>query len=411
VFADAGNTITCAVTAFNTGGGSTPSVSNPTATIIPLAPTNSAAPIISGTATEGQTLSVTTGTWSGSPTYTYVWRRNGIAISGATSSTYVLVTADVGSTITCTVTATNAGGSSNSTSAPTSTVVPLAPVNSVSPVISGTAAEGQTLTVSNGTWSGSPTYTYQWRRAGTAISGATTSAYLLISSDVGTVITCTVTATNAGGSNAATTAGTSVVVPLAPTNSSAPVISGTSIEGQTLTVSSLGAWTGSPTYAYQWRRNGSVISGATGVSYILVTADNGLVITCTVTATNAGGSTSATSNGIGPINSLAGIPTNSVAPVASGAPFVDEVLTASTGTWTGSPTYTYQWRSGGTPISGATSSSYTVVVGDIGTNITCTVTATNGSGSVSVTSNSIGVIAAYTPSMNFSSPRNSQYLF
>ena len=79
-------------------------------------PVNSVAPAITGTAQEGQTLTCSTGTWSGTPTYTYQWKRNGSNIGSATNSTYTLVTADVGQSIKCTVTATNALGSSNADS-------------------------------------------------------------------------------------------------------------------------------------------------------------------------------------------------------------------------------------------------------------------------------------------------------
>jgi hypothetical protein len=80
------------------------------------APTNTVAPAITGTAQEGQTLTCSTGTWTGTPTYTYQWKRNGSNIGSATNSTYTLVTADVGQSIKCTVTATNALGSSNADS-------------------------------------------------------------------------------------------------------------------------------------------------------------------------------------------------------------------------------------------------------------------------------------------------------
>lgn len=80
------------------------------------------------------------------------------------------------------------------------------PVNSVLPVISGAAVSGQTLSTTNGTWTGTPTYTYQWYRNGIAIGGATNSTYLLTDSDNGTTITVIVTATNAGGSTSATSA-------------------------------------------------------------------------------------------------------------------------------------------------------------------------------------------------------------
>ena len=90
-------------------------------------PVNSVAPALSGTAQEGQTLTCSTGTWSGTPTYSYQWKRNGSNIGSATNSTYTLVTADVGQSIKCTVTATNALGSSNADSntvTPTSSVDP-----------------------------------------------------------------------------------------------------------------------------------------------------------------------------------------------------------------------------------------------------------------------------------------------
>ena len=89
------------------------------------APVNTVAPAITGTAQEGQTLTCSTGTWSGSPTYTYQWKRNGSNIGSATNSTYVLVTADVGQSIKCTVTATNFIGSAtadSNTVTPTSSV-------------------------------------------------------------------------------------------------------------------------------------------------------------------------------------------------------------------------------------------------------------------------------------------------
>ena len=87
----------------------------------------------------------------------------------------------------------------------------------------------------------------------------------------------------------------------APVNTALPAISGSTMAGSTLTTSN-GTWTGSPTgYSYQWKRNGTNISGATSSSYLLVTADLTAMISVTVTATNAGGSTSATSAAVGPI--------------------------------------------------------------------------------------------------------------
>lgn len=81
-------------------------------------PVNSVLPVITGTTTEDETLTASTGTWSNSPdSYTYQWKDDGVAISGATASTYVLTSSEVDATITVTVTAHNEGGSVSATSA------------------------------------------------------------------------------------------------------------------------------------------------------------------------------------------------------------------------------------------------------------------------------------------------------
>ena len=101
------------------------------------APTNTVAPALSGTAQEGQTLTCSTGTWTGSPTYTYQWKRNGNNITSATNSTYTLVTADVGTSIKCTVTATNILGSA---SADSNTVIPISAFTGLLDTYTGAAA-------------------------------------------------------------------------------------------------------------------------------------------------------------------------------------------------------------------------------------------------------------------------------
>lgn len=87
------------------------------------APVNTIAPVITGTAQVGQVLSGTVGTWTGSPTFARQWRADGADIPGATTSTYTPVVGDIGKAITFAVTATNASGSVNATSAPTAAVI------------------------------------------------------------------------------------------------------------------------------------------------------------------------------------------------------------------------------------------------------------------------------------------------
>lgn len=86
-----------------------------------------------------------------------------------------------------------------------------APANTVLPAITGTAVLGAALTLSDGTWTESPTsYAYAWLRDGVAISGETTNAYTVATADVATAISGQVTATNGTGSTAADSASQTV---------------------------------------------------------------------------------------------------------------------------------------------------------------------------------------------------------
>jgi hypothetical protein len=196
-------------------------------------PGNSALPAVTGSAVQEQTLTANQGTWSGSPSsFAYQWQRcdssgaNCGDITAATGQTYLLAAAtDVGSTLRIHVTATNTQGSTSVDSA-VSTVVqapPSPPTNTASPLVSGTAQQGQTLSVTQGSWSGSPSsFAYQWQRCDssgancTNISGASAASYLLAAADVGATMRAQVTASNAGGSNSAVSAVTATVTAAPP---------------------------------------------------------------------------------------------------------------------------------------------------------------------------------------------------
>lgn len=167
------------------------------------------------------TLSVSNGTWSNSPTsYTYQWLRDGVAINGQTTNSYTIdYVNDIGKVISCRVTAINSGGQASATSLgfaiPAPDPVPdppsIDPNNGVPPSISGTATVGSTLTADHGVWLGSPTnYTYAWKKEGFNIPNATGTTYVVQSTDLNSVITVEVTATNGGGSNTAVSAGVTI---------------------------------------------------------------------------------------------------------------------------------------------------------------------------------------------------------
>lgn len=193
-----------------------------------------------------------------------------------------------------------------------SSLVLVAPANTVIPAITGTASVGQTLTGTNGTWTGTPapTYTLQWKADGADIAGATAATYELTAAELGKVITLSVTATNTVGSAEATSTATSAVVAAltAPVNTAVPTITGTVQIGDVLT-STNGTWTGNPTptYTLVWERGDAAegpftaIDGATATTYTLVEADEGKYIRCSVTGTNSQGSATENSAAVGPV--------------------------------------------------------------------------------------------------------------
>ena len=266
--------------------------------LLPTAPANSSAPVITGIARTGVTLSSSTGNWSGSPTsYSYQWKRaltsggSLIDIGGATSSTYVVSEFDVGYFIKVSVIATNTvGPSATILSSETLAVTDIAPTNSAVPVITGTTRTGATLTASNGSWTSSPTsYSYQWRRAATAggsysdISSATNRTYVLTDTDIDKYIKVSVTATNGIGSSlAALSAATSVVVDLADSvvpTATTPVATAT---GFTFTISN---YSNSYTYALTTTK-GSVTRSTDEITVSGLDAGDSATITIAVTRTN-----------------------------------------------------------------------------------------------------------------------------
>lgn len=251
-------------------------------------------PAISGTPAVGSTLTATTGTWSPAPdAYAYQWYAGGVAISGATTSTYTPTAAEQGKTITVRVTGSKTGYVSSSvTSAATSAV--LGAFTAPAPTISGTRAVGYTLTAVTGTWSPAPTsFTYQWYRAGVAISGATGSTYKLTTYDQGKTITVKVTGVRSGYATTSRTSAATAAILGVFTTAPTPTITGTRKVGYSLTANP-GTWSPTPSsFTYQWYRvttggTVSAISGATAKTYKLTSYDKGRYVYVRVTGIRSG---------------------------------------------------------------------------------------------------------------------------
>jgi hypothetical protein len=283
------------------------------------------------------------------------------------------------------------------------------PANTSPPSISGSAGVGQVLSASPGSWTGSPTFTYQWLRCDVnglgcwPIGGAVSPGYTVEAADVGSTIEVQVSATTSAGATSVESSPTAVVT-APPANTSPPTITGNATEGQELTATP-GSWTGypEPSLEYQWQRcdlsgsNCNAISGAKTSTYTLEAPDLSSTIAVVVTASNSAGSAQA---GSAASAAVTGPPANTSPPTITGNATEGQELTATPGSWTGypEPSLEYQWqRCSNTglecaAIAGARSSSYVVLSADVGSTLAVAVTAGNGVGSAQASSAASAVV-------------------
>jgi hypothetical protein len=283
------------------------------------------------------------------------------------------------------------------------------PVNSGLPTVTGAATSGSTLTATIGNWNpAGRTYGYQWQRDTGAgyvdIAGATGVTHKILTTEKNASLRVRVTATNSYAAVNAFSAGVGPVATTPPLNTVAPVVSGGTASGSTLTAT-LGTWSPTGTsYAYQWQRDpgsGYVdIAGATRDSFKLTVADRGAHVRVRVTAANPDGALTVYSNAIGLVTTAP--PVNSVLPTISGTLKNGQRLTGTLGTWsTPGTSYAYSWQrnpgSGFVDIPGATASTYLLTAADKGHPLHLRVTATNGDGAVKAFSVDTGVVVAAPP--------------
>jgi DNA/RNA endonuclease G (NUC1) len=206
---------------------------------------------------------------AGDATLTYQWSRDEVELSGATATTATLTLTNLN--------ATDAGNYSvvikNSVGSITSAAVPLVitglPPVVVTPPAARTVSAGTSATFAVVT-SGSPTLTYQWRKAGVAIAGnatATTATLTLANAQAADVASYDVVVSNSVGS-VTSTAALLAVTPAAPSIATAPTAQ-TVTPGGTATLSVIAS--GSGPFTYQWRKAGVAVTGNTSATTATLT--------------------------------------------------------------------------------------------------------------------------------------------
>ena len=361
------------------------------------------------------------GTWNGiNDVFSFQWQRSADGttwtnITGATGASYQLTPADEGDTVRIVVTGTNPDGTSSAASPPSATVAATPPVNTVLQVITGTAARGQTLLSSAGTWLGiGNSYAYQWQHSSdggttwTNIGGATTGSYPLGTADENTQLRVVITATNLDGTSTATSAPTATVPSAAPVNTVAPRSPAPRGAGSS-SAPPRGRGSGSGnTLAYQWQRsidNGntwSSIAGATSTTYTLGVGDEGAILRVLVTVSNPDATVSAASDPTAQVGTSP--PSNNSLPTIRGIAQRGNTLSSTTGAWAGTGnSFTLQWQRSAdngttwTNITGATGAVYTIEAPDEGGVLRLMVTAANPDGSANAASPASAIVIASPP--------------
>lgn len=186
------------------------------------------------------------------------------------------------------------------------TVEDAPPVNTTPPQVAfasgSTGLVGEQGECDPGTWTGSPTFAYQWKRSGTQIPFANNVNYLLTEDDAGDVISCTVTAENAFGTNAADSNTLNPLELSAPNSTASVVIADNG--GSGIVVSNDGQWVANPpaSLAYEWEENdgGGFVhfTGSGQGSPAITGVTTGWDYRVTITAANTQGSSDETSNTI-----------------------------------------------------------------------------------------------------------------
>ena len=172
-----------------------------------------------------------------------------------------------------------------------------------------------------------------------------------------------------------------------PVNSSPTgtiTITGNATQGETLTAdtSAIADDDGLGSFSYQWSADGTPIDGATASTYVLTQAEVGKNITVTASYIDGHGhGESLASASTSSVDNINDAPTGTV--TITGNATQGETLTADISAIAdddGLGSFSYQWSADGTPIDGATASTYLLTQAEVGKDITVTASYTDGYG-------------------------------
>lgn len=354
--------VTCVVTSNAACVSGNPATSNQITMVVnPLLPVSVTISASAGTVCAGTNVIFTATPVNGGSSPGYQWKKGGTSISGATGSTYAYTPAN-GDAITCVLTSSAPCTSGNPATSNTVNMVvnPIVPVSVSITASANNICAGTNVTFTATPVNGGTSPVYQWKKNGSAISGATgaTYAYAPANNDA---ISCVLTSSASCISGNPATSNT-ITMTVNPTNPVSVTISASAnniCQGTSVTFTATPV-NGGTAPGYQWKKNGSNISGATGSAYTYIPANND-IITCILTSNiSCPTGNPATSNTItmvvNPVLPVSISITASENPSCQG-----ETVTYTATPVNGGTNPAYQWKLNNSNIQGATNSTYTFI--------------------------------------------------
>lgn len=308
----------------------------------------------SASACSGSSTTFTATPINGGSAPTYQWYKNGAVITGQTAATYTAVSSTTGDSIYVVMTS-NASpcligspATSNIITLVGTTVTPTVAITSTASSICTNASV--TFSILNSSNMGTNP-TYQWKKNGVNINGATGSTYTSNALTTGSSITLTmISSLDAGCLTVTTVTSNARVITVNPPTAitTAPVaVNVCANQPASFTVVATGS-----SLTYQWYKNGVLITGATSATYSIASATSTSAGSYSVVVNGACGSVSSPGVAltIKPATTISVQPTNITQPAGSTVTFS---VTAQNATG-------YQWRLAGSNIPGATNSTLTI---------------------------------------------------